>query len=81
MNTSNARRGLVALYAFARRHSESASRRAIPAEGYRGPTKSRMNTPHTANIDAGSYIYIVLALTDDFRLRAGAAKVYFACYT
>ena len=27
-------------------------------ENDRGLTKSRMNTPHTANIDAGSYIYI-----------------------
>ena len=47
-----------ALYAFARRHSESASRRATPAEGSSGTVRTRetwrMNTPHTANIDAGS---------------------------
>ena len=29
-------------------------------ENDRGLTKSRMNTPHTANIDAGSYIYIYM---------------------
>ena len=29
-------------------------------ENDRGLTKSRMNTPHTANIDAGSYIYIYI---------------------